>query len=229
MNKLYNLFKLQCADLLVLEEMEWNGIVFNTEKALLKVQEIDEQLQEISKKINIFTGGIPFNPASNDHVSALLYGGIILDDIRIPIGTFKTGAKIGQTRYKIITKEYELPRLTEPLKDTETAKSKKRTAETGEPASLWEVNENTLRSLKLNKKAKEIVDLLGEYGKLEKLKGTYLIGYSNLIKEMNWEKDMIHQNLNMCVTITGRLSSSKPNMQNSDPQTKVYMISRYEN
>lgn len=30
------------------------------------------------------------------------------------------------------------------------------------------------------------------------------------------------------VVVTGRLSSSKPNLQNADKQTKKYMESRYE-
>jgi DNA polymerase I-like protein with 3'-5' exonuclease and polymerase domains len=220
MNKLYQLFKLQCADLLVLEEMEWNGILFDTKAAREKAIIIEKELDEIYQEVLGTIGGVPINLASNDHVSSLLYGGSILEDTRIPVGIYKSGIKTGQIRYKIVTKEYTLPRLVEPLKGTETKKS---TPE----RPYYEVNDNVLRSLKLNKEAKKIVSLLKRHSELEKLRGTYLIGYSDLIDKMNWPKDMLHQTLNMCVAITGRLTSSKPNMQNSDPTTKLYMRSRY--
>jgi DNA polymerase I-like protein with 3'-5' exonuclease and polymerase domains len=147
----------------------------------------------------------------------LLYGGIISEDIRIPVGTYKTGSKIGQTRYKIIVKQYELPRLVEPLKGTEVKKG-----------GFWEVNEVVLKRLKLSKEAKKVVDLLNKYAILEKLRGTYLEGYSKLITSMHWEPDRLHTNFNQTSVITGRLSSSRPNLQNCDPQTKVYCESRYE-
>ena len=88
----YKLFRLQCQDLLVLEDIEYNGIVFNTKKALTKAKEVDEELESIINEIRVQIGGVPINLASNDDVSCLLYGGIIKDDIRIPVGTFQTGA-----------------------------------------------------------------------------------------------------------------------------------------
>jgi DNA polymerase-1 len=221
---LYSLFRLQCADLLVLQNIEENGIIFNTEKALAKAKEVEVELREINKTLSIQVGGIPFNPASNDHVSVLLYGGLISEDIRIPVGTYKTGSKIGQTRYKIIVKQYELPRLVEPLKGTLVKKSLEELA-----PKYWEVNETVLKRLKLSKEAKKVVDLLNKYAILEKLRGTYLVGYSKLIETMNWESDILHPTLNQCVVVTGRLSSSKPNGQNADPITKLYMETRYDN
>lgn len=223
----FKIFKLQCLDLVVLQEMEYNGIVFNIEKALEKAQTIEKELNEISSKINGFVGGVPININSNDHLSALLYGGSILEDIRIPVGIFKTGAKQGQIRHKILTKEYKLPRLIEPIKGTETEKSKKKSLESGCEASLWEVNETTLRKLKLNKEAKLLVSYINKYSELEKLRGTYLIGYCELIKKMNWKHNVLHGTLNQCVAITGRLSSTRPNLQNADPTTKTFMESWY--
>lgn len=222
------LFKLQCADLLVLEEMEYNGIKFNTEKALKYAEEIDKDLNDISVDISSFLRGIPFNPSSNDHVSAALYGGIIYEDIRIPVGIFKTGARAGQVKEKTIQKAYELPRLCEPIKGTETAKSKKR-IEDGEATehTLWEVNDTVLRKLKLSKEAKKFVSLLTRHSELEKLSGTYLRGYSKLIESMYWEHNMLHGQFNQVVASTGRLSSSRPNLQNADPTTKVFMETRF--
>ena len=215
------IFRLQCSDLLVLEEIEWNGILFNTLKAREKAKEIKVELQEIYSTLQEILGGVPFNINSNDHVSCILYGGIIVDYIRIPVGLYKSGNKIGQTRYKIITKEYIFPRLVEPLPKTEVKKP------IGSP-EYWLVNDTVLRKLKLNKEAKRIVDLIKQHSELDKLSGTYLEGWSNLIDSMNWEPNMIHGTLNQCVAVTGRLSSTKPNLQNADPVTKIYCESRYD-
>lgn len=222
------LFKLQCADLLCLADMEYSGIKFNTEKALAYAETIDEELETIRSSISNFLGNIPFNSNSNDHVSAALYGGTIYEDIRIPVGIFKTGARAGQVKEKTIQKAYELPRLCEPIKGTETAKSKQRRDEgKTQEETLWEVNDTVLRKLKLNKEAKKFVTLLTRHSELEKLSGTYLRGYTKLIAEMNWQPDMLHGQFNQCVAITGRLSSSRPNLQNADPKTKTFMESRF--
>ena len=212
----YALFKLQCLDLLTLQEMEWNGIYFNTEKARAKAEEIQNELDELQETFSGWFNNAPINLNSNDHISAILYGGTITIDDRIPVGVFKTGAKVGEVRYKLVTKEYEFPRLVEPLKGSETAKE-----------GYYKVNEDVLRQLKPNKHVKKVLDLLDRYSKLDKLKNTYLIGWSNLIDTMGWEYNMIHGNLNMCKAQTGRLSSTKPNLQNADPQTKVFCESRY--
>lgn len=217
---MYALFKLQCQDLLVLCEMEKNGIKFDVVEARKKAGTIQEELDVIVHEFGNLLGGVPVNLRSNDHVSCILYGGTIKVDDRIPVGVFKTVAKTGQVRYKIITKEYPLPRLVEPLEGTEVKKPEGYD-------TYWQVNDTVLRKLKLNKQAKHVVGLLNRYAELEKLRGTYLEGYSNLIDTMNWDKDTLHGTLNQTVAITGRLSSTKPNLQNADPTTKLFMKTRY--
>lgn len=165
-----------------------------------------------------FEEGLNLN--SGDHLSCILYGGTIFIDTRVPIGVYKSGAKVGQTRYKIVVQDYQMPRLVEPLKGTEVKKP-----EGSQP--IWQTNEDVLKTVKLNSKSRTIVELIKEYTKLEKLRGTYLEGWSDLIDKMHWPKNMIHGNLNQCVAVTGRLSSSKPNLQNADPITQKYCLSRY--
>jgi len=48
-----------------------------------------------------------------------------------------------------------------------------------------------------------------------------------LIEEQNWKRNMIYGQLNQCVARTGRLSSSKPNLQNFDGEIKTLFYSRY--
>jgi DNA polymerase I-like protein with 3'-5' exonuclease and polymerase domains len=215
-DKRYQLFRLQCQDLLVLEEMEWNGIKYNTKKAREKASELEKELATITNELSGEIGGVPFNPNSNDHISCILYGGDIVETIRIPVGVFKTGEKVGETRYKKLEKKYTLPRLVEPIKGTEVKKG-----------GYWEVNDTVLRKLKLNKQAKRIVNLLTLYAGKDKLRSTYLTGWSDLIDKMHWEPDTLHGTINQCRVITGRTSSEKPNLQNPDPQTKTYCESRY--
>jgi len=63
---------------------------------------------------------------------------------------------------------------------------------------------------KLEKKH-EIIPLIMEYRTYQKLKSTYIDGLFDVI---NKESKRIHTSLNQTVTVTGRLSSSNPNLQN---------------
>ena len=231
MNKnLYKLFKIQCMDLLVLLEMESNGILFHTESALEYASKLQEQLDELLYKFQqILNSNIP-SITSNDDISTILYGGTIIETIRIPVGHYKSGAKLGEVRYKIEKIEHAFPQLVKPLKNTETKKSSNRIADgKAEQHTQWEVNEPVLRKLKATGDARKLIDIILEYSKLEKLRGTYLQGYSDLISKMGWQHNMLHGGLNQCVAVTGRLSSTKPNLQNADKITKKFMKTRYDN
>lgn len=223
----YKLFQLQCEDLKVLQEMEYNGIKFNTEAALEESVKLAHKLEELERDIKQTINApddVPINLNSNDHLSAILYGGTISWTVKVADGVYKSGIKKGQIRFRNTEVSHEFPRLVEPDPKAETAKSKK--AEGG--ATSWSVAEDVLKNLKAKGKAKIIIDKTLEYGIIEKLRGTYLEGYSNLIETMNWPKDMLHGNLNQCSVVTGRLSSTQPNLQNADPQTKKFMESRYD-
>ena len=65
---------------------------------------------------------------------------------------------------------------------------------------------------KLDKLAPEypIVAYIFEYRQLTKLKSTYADGLANYIKE----DGRIHTSFNQTITVTGRLSSTEPNLQN---------------
>ena len=159
-----------------------------------------------------------FNPNSTDHLSAFLYGGSIVLRHRVACGVFKTGTRAGQTKERWEDYTVEFPRLVNPLRGSELQKE-----------GLYSTDENTLRSLRGSKKAKEIIETLLFRSTLEKRLTTYYQGLVNLIKQSNWETNMIHGQLNQCVARTGRLSSSKPNLQNFDGEIKSLFLSRYNN
>ena len=221
MNNLYKLFRLQCADLLVLQEMEWNGMLFAKDEALQRADELEIETAQLIRDIRELVGSEVINIGSDDHISAVLYGGIIEEVVKVPDGVFKTGKRAGEIKFKNTIVEHVFERLIEPLKKTETKKNLKGDKET------WAVNVDVLKKLKANKKGKEIVNLILQYRKLDKLKTTYLRGWVKTMEENDWQDSMIHGNLNQCVAVTGRLSSSKPNLQNPDKETKRYLRSRY--
>lgn len=214
----WNLYKLQCADLKVLQEIEYNGILYNAKKSKELAGTYTGEIISHRNTICAHSDCPSINPASGDHISAILYGGTITADVRYPVGEFKSGKKVGQTRYKILQTEYTHPRLVEPIKGSELKKE-----------GYYSTDEQTLKSLKpRNKELKRLVSAILELSKTEKLVNTYFLGIPALMQEMRWKESYIHGQFNQCITRTGRLSSSKPNLQNFDPYAKQLCVSRYD-
>lgn len=214
---LYRLFKLACQDLLILEEMEWNGLVFDEKLCKERVEVCKQQMQTHLDILQAVYPDIPINFNSNDQLSVFLYGGIITQETKQPIGVFKSGERKGQIKYKNVDVEHVLPRMVEPLPKTEMQK-----------AGIFSTNEGTLKKLKGAFAKRYVPHILG-VAKMEKLIGTYYEGLPKQNKEMEWEKNMIHGQLNQCVAQTGRLSASSPNQQNFAGDILDIFVSRYEN
>ena len=207
---------MQCYDLLALEDMEYNGFLFDVENAKKKSDILNQQREEIERELLGLFPDIPINIGSGDHVSCMLYGGTITEEYRIPIGEYKTGAKVGQTRFKLAYQEYILPRIVEPLPNSNLSKE-----------GYFATDEPTLKNLKPDKKVKRIIDLLLERRGLEKLRGTYYDGIPKMIEEKCWTGNIVHGNLNQCVARTSRLSATQPNQQNMPGDCKRLCITRY--
>ena len=193
--------------------MEANGIPYDEELCMTRAKEVDDKISTLKGKLSAIYSTVPVNFASNDHLSAFLYGGVVKEDGKEHIGFFKTGARAGQPKYKNIVIEHRLPRLYEPLKGSAMAKE-----------GNFATDESTLRKLRGNK---TIVNMILELSKLEKLNGTYYNGLVKLRKEMNWEKGMLHGNFNQTTAQTGRLSSSRPNLQNFASELQDIFVSKY--
>ena len=204
---------LQCQDLSILREMEYNGLPFNEELCHLRAKELDEKITELNKILKSIYPDVPINFGSNDHMSAFLYGGTVKEDGKEFVGYFKGGQKAGQPKYKNVVIEHKLPRLYTPLKGSEMQKE-----------GNFATDEGTLRKLKGNKK---IISMVLELAKLEKLNGTYYRGLTKLREEMHWEPGVLHGNFNQTQAVTGRLSSSKPNLQNMASDIQDIFVSRY--
>lgn len=214
----WNLFKLQCLDLLVLNNMEWNGIPYEKERSIALASELENSITEIRNTITRYSQCPTFNCNSGDHLSCLLYGGTIIHEYRLPIGVYKSGTRIGQPRNKVFTEEYIQPPLITPLKGSELKKE-----------GYWSTDEQTLSSLKpKTKEMKELISAILRLSKLEKLKGTYYEGLPKIMNERHWQDNLIHGKFNQCVARTGRLSSSQPNLQNFPPEALSLCRSEYD-
>ena len=214
---LFPLFRLQCNDLLVLQEMEWNGLIYDEESSLEKSKEIEFEIEKVEQKLDTLLDYPEINYNSNDDLSLILYGGIKKSKTRVPTGFYKTGLKAGQVKYRLLDTTKMFPRLVTPIKGSELIKE-----------GFYKTDEPTLRTLVPNAHTKKIITLLLERAKLEKINGTYLKGLPKLREKMHWPPNKLYSNLNQCVVITSRLSSTKPNQQNLAPLAKQFFISRYD-
>jgi DNA polymerase I-like protein with 3'-5' exonuclease and polymerase domains len=212
---MYDAIRISCCDLVVLAEMEWNGMLYDVEKSNqlareseYKIQALDEILKELCNDVHDV---ISFDSPSN--ISAAIFGGSIKYDVPY-VHVFKNGNSKVRKRVEIM----EFPRLIEP---PEQAK-----LESGNYSTSVDVFGLLLKK-KLSKEQREILDLLVKRSKLEQLRGTYYVGIPKLFGEMGWENGIIHHTLNQTIAITGRLSSSRPNLQNQSVESKVCFTSRF--
>lgn len=207
------LCKLMCQDLHILREMEANGLPYDEDLCKERSLEVDDQIRKIKEQLAAIYPNVSINFNSNDHLSAFLYGGVVKEDGKEHVGFYKGGQKAGQPKYKNIIVEHVLPRLYTPLRGSELEKD-----------GMFATDEGTLRKLRGKQK---VINLLLELAKLEKRNGTYYKGLVKLREEMHWPPGKLHGQFNQCVAATGRLSSSKPNLQNFDSQLQDIFISEY--
>ena len=203
--KFYKLFRIACTDLLVLQEMEWNGMLFDAKNAEERAVLLNKEIAVLEARFKDLVGNA-VSITSGDHISAILYGGIIEEVIKIPAGYYKSGTRKGEVKYANHVIQHTFERLVNPLKDTLTANSKKKE----DAKQIWSVGEDVLKQLKGSAKAKEIISIILEHRRIYKAVSTYLVGYGDLIKEMGWKNNVLHPNFNQCIVKTSRLSSSKP-------------------
>jgi DNA polymerase I-like protein with 3'-5' exonuclease and polymerase domains len=211
------LVQLQMADLIVLHCMEFEGLRYDKETSLKLAEETRKELDSIDSQLTDLVGIAGVNFGSGDQLSAILYGGTIVQEHKEEyLFQYKDPKKAPVIKTRKVEREYPMPRLVEPLPRTELKKE-----------GLYATNESTLKSLKAKGKGKAIIDLVLRRAKLEKLNSSYYIGIPKLMDEMDWPEGEIHHTLNQCTAVTGRLSSERPNGQNMGPEVKKLLISRY--
>jgi DNA polymerase I-like protein with 3'-5' exonuclease and polymerase domains len=205
-------------DLLVLQEIEYNGFYFNEDSCKQKAIELSAIIDELRMELHDYHHIEEFNTESGDHLSCLIYGGTITIPRKECVGVYKTGDRKGEDKYGWKDYTFTLPRLFNPLPKSELKKP-----------GYWATGEDVLRQLKSRDKAsKRLLEIILTLAKLEKIVGTYYLGLPKLRETMNWKPNMLHGQLNMCMARTGRLSSSKPNLQNISGDMKNVFETRFK-
>lgn len=228
-SKLQKLCMVMGLDLLVLEEMEWNGVKLNRERCEQLAEQTANELAEITTELYRFSPTPLLNFDSGHHLSCLLYGGGFEVDVveSVERVVYKSGAKKGQEYDK---KSWRVETcicqpMFVPIKGSKTKLvSKTATAE----YPVYATGEDVLKQLKCSSKAqRRLIQLLLLRAEKEKLLGTYYSALPALIDTMEWEDGCLHGNLNQVTVRTGRLSSSNPNMQNFSSDVDEVLVSRF--
>jgi len=206
------LVALCCADLMTLQEMEFNGLPVDLERCQHKSTEILKEIAIVTNELASKYPHVPINFNSTDNLSAFLYGGTIEEERREVAGLYKTGNKIGQPRFRINRIEHTLAGLVKPIEGSELQKP-----------GMYSTSEDVLKKIK---------DKTGVIANLLKLAGLTKIneffeGFMRIHKDMNWPPNRIHGQFNQVTTWTGRLSSTKPNLQNMCPEIQECVRSEY--
>lgn len=225
-------------------EMEYNGLKIDWEAARKNQKQLEDRLAVIGKEFDQYLPDMPegleFNWSSGDHLSALLFGGSInytfkehqqdekgnllyatkvekvpVKDAKGQPVRFKSGKKQGEIKYRNvkvadksrpkmrnIVKQFRMKGLTKPDKSWALAKE-----------GVYKTDAKVLDIL-ANQRGIELCKALLEWKKHEKDLGTYYQKGDKGMLKLVQEGDIIHHQLNNVQTETGRLSSSKPNMQN---------------
>ena len=219
--ELKKLILLDGLDLLVLQEMEYNGLKYDCEASLTEADKLKKELVGIEEELKKYAGDINFD--SGDQLSCFIYGGSFEVKTATPEErVYKSGPNKGQTytmnRWE--TRTITLPGYFKPLPRTELKKSKP-------GAMFYSTGDDILKQLKSRTKVqKRILELIARRAYIVKLVGTYLEALPKLIEEMHWG-EYLHPQYNQCQARTGRLSSSRPNAQNFPEEVGKYMVSEY--
>jgi DNA polymerase I-like protein with 3'-5' exonuclease and polymerase domains len=221
---LTNNYRVHMVDLLVLEEMEWNGDYYNLKSASKAAEVLTGYIAEIDNWFKALLPQVPdFNPGSNDQLSALLYGGKIYSKRKEHIGYFKSGKRVGEPKYKNVVDEIILPGWVTPNPKWATQKE-----------GYYSVDQGILNNIRAKGMGKTIIDMSLRRSKYSKQLSTYCNSIFDLVQKFGWQVTddqhaVLHGNLNQCAAITGRLASSNPNRQNIDGSLKFLFESRYAN
>lgn len=221
------LIELEMDGLLSTIEMEYNGMHVDKVVALLNKDQLQHEMnqaklnilnllmkypdgmEQVESDILTVLVNVPtivftqqhLNIDSNMHISALLFGGVIKYDEREEIGKYKSGPKVGLPRFKVHQREVRFKSLCSPHKLWKTERD-----------GVYSVDEAVLSTLVRSgsKFVQELCRKLLQRRSLAKELNTY---YKAMI-ELVQPDGCIHHSLNHTATTTGRLSSTRPNMQN---------------
>ena len=193
--------------------MEHNGMMFDKERAQ---QSGALMLLELNKNTSILQSltGLP-NPMSMLQLSSYLFGGgVDVEDTEGVLDAdgnpthYKSGVKKGMLKTRKCKRTLPFLAQVKPIGSPNR---------NGYPTGDDDLKK-VLKANPLHRDVHDVIELVMTNRDLQKQCNTYFLGYSALV----WKDGCIHGSINHCQTETGRLSSSKPNLQNvSNKSTEV--------
>jgi len=196
-------------------EMQYNGLHIDkakldeyTVEVVNKYVEVKLDLQELAE------GHLIEDINSPKQWSQFFFGGIKKVKVKEEVGVYKNG----NTKYKLVEKKIKIEPFIRYVPDPD-----KVSAKTGQ-VSVDDAVLNDMLKHTFDPKAIAIINALLKYRELSKQLSTYVQGLSKHIIG-----DFIHGKLNHTATVTGRLSSTNPNLQNiSNNPIKQIFTSRFK-
>lgn len=196
-------------------EMQFNGLHIDrakldeyTVEVVNKYVEVKLDLQELAE------GHLIEDINSPKQWSQFFFGGTKKVKVKEEVGVYKNG----NTKYKLVEKKIKIEPFIRYVPDPD-----KVSAKTGQ-VSVDDAVLNDMLKHTFDPKAIAIINALLKYRELSKQLSTYVQGLSKHIIG-----DFIHGKLNHTATVTGRLSSTSPNLQNiSNNPIKQIFTSRFK-
>ena len=225
-----NLVYLLGEDLKTLLSAEANGIKWDEDKANEKSEILKQKIKDDTERLSTYLPTInhgEFNWDSGDHLSVFLYGGVIdFDYVVSEDAVYKSGPNKGQSYVKNrhFTESVVFPGFFKPLDRTELKKTK---GMENVRTRYYKTDEPTLLSLsaRSNVKREIIATIIARAENIKILE--MIVSIQKKRDTLGWTNNYIHAQFNQNVVITGRLSSSNPNMQNTPLAVDELLISAY--
>lgn len=170
----------------LLYRMERTGVLVDTEALGAAAYELRQRAESLREKL-FAEVGYEFNPGSSPQVAKVLFTKEWTTKVKREVGTYKTG--------RPIVRWVEEPRPGLGLRPTKKTKG-----------GGTSTDDEALQDLRVH----PTVNLLLDWRETDKLVGTYLGSWPSFIGE----DDRIRGRFNSIGTLTGRFSSSDPNLQN---------------
>ena len=183
-------------------EMQYNGLAID--KPLLDKDRVKLDLDvaalknELGLEAQRVTGHC-LDPTKPQQLATILFGGQIPYKEKVPDGHYKNG----NPKFRTEDKMFSVCGFGLPPKEIWKG-------ENGKYSTADDVLEELLVSVPVFNPARPFIEKVQDFRDKSKQLTTYYEGISDLLMP----DGRIHHNLNHCVTVTGRLSSSEPNLQN---------------
>ena len=196
-------------------EMQFNGLHIDKARLDEYTVEVVDKYVEVKLDLEALAVGHVEDINSPKQWSQFFFGGKKKVKVKEVVGVYKNG----NTKYKLVEKTVAIKPFIDYIPDPE-----KVSAKTGQ-VSVDDTVLNDMLKHTFDAKAIAIINGLLKYRELSKQLSTYVQGLSKHIIG-----DFIHGKLNHTATVTGRLSSTNPNLQNiSNNPIKQIFNSRYTN